>query len=81
MKRWEREQLNIIDWLNNSLQYMYKVLNTNNIPDECGIAIEYKIPVASRRVDFMLTGINEIYEEYTTKASVYTNGEVVRLHT
>ncbi|NFL34496.1 DUF2075 domain-containing protein [Clostridium botulinum] len=48
----------IASW-NNSLQYMYKVLNTNEISDECGVAIEYKIPATSRRVDFMLTGLDD----------------------
>lgn len=44
---------------NNSLMYMYKVLNTKDIPDNCGVAIEYKIPATSRRIDFMLTGLDE----------------------
>jgi DUF2075 family protein/DNA replication protein DnaC len=48
-----------MDSWNNSLQYMYKVLNTTDIPDNCGVAIEYKIPATSRRVDFMLTGLDD----------------------
>lgn len=44
---------------NNSMNYMYKVLNTPTIPEECGVAIEYKIPATSRRIDFMLSGLNE----------------------
>lgn len=44
---------------NNSMNYLYKVLNTPTIPDDVGIAIEYKIPATSRRVDFMITGLNE----------------------
>ncbi len=44
---------------NNSMNYMYKVLNTPEIPEECGIAIEYKIPATSRRIDFMLSGLDE----------------------
>ncbi|AWK52770.1 ATP-binding protein [Clostridium beijerinckii] len=47
-----------MDSWNNSLQYMYKVLNTDAIPNNCGVAIEYKIPATSRRVDFMLTGLD-----------------------
>ncbi|WP_143315449.1 DUF2075 domain-containing protein [Clostridium sp. HBUAS56017] len=42
-----------------SMLYMYKALNTNDIPDECGVAIEYKIPATSKRVDFILTGLDE----------------------
>ncbi|MGE5473944.1 MAG: DNA/RNA helicase domain-containing protein [Ignavibacteriales bacterium] len=41
---------------NNSMNYMLKVLNTPDIPDECGVAIEYKIPKTSNRIDFMLSG-------------------------
>lgn len=48
-----------IESWNNSLMYMYKVLNTKDIPNNCGVAIEYKIPATSRRIDFMLTGLDE----------------------
>lgn len=44
---------------NNSMNYMYKVLNTPMIPDDVGVAIEYKVPTTSRRIDFMLTGLDE----------------------
>ena len=40
----------------NSLEYMYKVLNDKEIPDEAGIAIEYNIPQTSKRVDFIISG-------------------------
>ncbi len=38
------------------MQYMYKVLNTAEIPDACGIAIEFGVPYTSSRIDFLLTG-------------------------
>ena len=41
---------------NNSMQYMMKVLIDNNIPRNIGIAIEFKIPNTSKRVDFIITG-------------------------
>lgn len=41
---------------NNSMQYMMKVLIDNNIPLNVGIAIEFKIPNTSKRVDFIITG-------------------------
>ena len=41
---------------NNSMQYMMKVLIDNNIPGNVGIAIEFKIPNTSKRVDFIITG-------------------------
>lgn len=41
---------------NNSMQYMMKVLIDNRIPQNVGIAIEFKIPNTSKRVDFIITG-------------------------
>lgn len=43
----------------NSLEYMYKVLNDNTIPENSGIAIEYNIPQTSKRVDFIISGYDE----------------------
>lgn len=40
----------------NSLEYMYKVLNDRGIPEDSGIAIEYNIPQTSKRVDFIISG-------------------------
>lgn len=40
----------------NSLEYMYKVLNDDEIPNDAGIAIEYNIPQTSKRVDFIISG-------------------------
>ncbi|MBB6451623.1 putative ATPase [Salirhabdus euzebyi] len=36
--------------------HMYRVLNDQSIPDDAGVAIEYKIPYTSKRVDFLLSG-------------------------
>ncbi len=43
----------------NSMQYMYRVLSDNEIPKDAGIAIEFKIPYTSKRVDFLITGKKE----------------------
>ena len=43
----------------NSLEYMYKVLNDDEIPQDAGIAIEYNIPQTSKRVDFLISGYDE----------------------
>jgi len=43
----------------NSLEYMYKVLNDHEIPDNSGVAIEYNIPQTSLRVDFIISGYDE----------------------
>ncbi len=43
----------------NSLEYMYKVLNDTEIPENSGIAIEYNIPQTSKRVDFLISGYDK----------------------
>lgn len=45
----------VVAW-RNSMEYMYKVLNAPEIPDGCGVAIEFKVPYTEKRVDFLLTG-------------------------
>ena len=40
----------------NSMQYMKDVLADESIPKNCGVAIEYKIPYTSKRIDFIITG-------------------------
>ena len=45
-------------WVN-SLEYMYKVLNDNDIPKDSGIAIEYNLPNTAKRVDFLISGYDE----------------------
>lgn len=42
-------------WIH-SLNYMYKVVNDAEIPNDAGIAIEYNIPYSAKRVDFMISG-------------------------
>lgn len=53
----------ILSW-KNSLQYMDRVLNDPQIPDDCGVAIEYQLPQTSKRIDFILTGSGENNLEY-----------------
>ena len=43
----------------NSLNYMYKVMNDPDIPIDAGVAIEYSIPQTSKRVDFIVSGYDE----------------------
>lgn len=43
----------------NSMEYMYKVLNDEDIPKDAGIAIEYNIPQTSKRVDFLISGYDQ----------------------
>ncbi|MGE0792671.1 MAG: DNA/RNA helicase domain-containing protein [Candidatus Woesearchaeota archaeon] len=49
----------------NSMEYMYKVINTENIPNDSGIAIEFRIPLTNNRIDFIISGYDE-----TNKGSV-----------
>lgn len=50
-------QQEIISWAN-SLQYMDRILHDDGIPHDAGVAIEYHLPQSSKRVDFILTGID-----------------------
>lgn len=43
----------------NSLNYMYKVLNDGDIPSDVGVAIEFNIPQTSKRIDFMISGYGQ----------------------
>lgn len=47
----------------NSMQYMRNILDSDEIPDNCGVAIEYNIPTTSKRIDFILTGTDEINKQ------------------
>lgn len=44
----------------NSLQYMEKVMNDTEIPDDVGVAIEYNVPQTSKRVDFIVSGYDSL---------------------
>jgi uncharacterized protein len=43
----------------NSMQYMYRVLSDSEIPKDAGVAIEFKIPHTSKRVDFLISGSDQ----------------------
>lgn len=43
----------------NSLQYMRNVLDDSDISDACDLAIEYQIPLTSKRVDFLIAGVDD----------------------
>jgi hypothetical protein len=48
----------ISSW-NDSMQYMFKVLSSDDIPDNAGVAIEFKIPSTSKRIDFLISGTDD----------------------
>lgn len=41
---------------NNSLRFMETILRKSNVPDDCGVLIEYNIPSTSKRIDFIISG-------------------------
>lgn len=47
----------------NSLQFMDRVLRDDSIPADAGISIEYHVPRSSKRIDFIITGLNPENEE------------------
>jgi len=48
----------INSWTESMLR-MRGVLADPEIPSDCGVAIEYNIPTTSKRIDFVLSGIND----------------------
>ncbi len=43
----------------NSLNRVVKIINNKDIPEDAGIAVEYKVPETDRRIDFMISGYSE----------------------
>ena len=41
------------------MRFMETVVRKSQIPNDCGILIEYNIPSTSKRIDFVITGHNE----------------------
>jgi len=48
-------QSQINSW-RNSMEFMFKVLQDIKVPADAGIAIEFNIPLTSKRVDFIISG-------------------------
>ena len=44
---------------NNSMQFMGTIVRKSEVPDDCGIMVEYNIPSTSKRIDFVITGQDE----------------------
>lgn len=51
------------DSWHNSLREMHLVLDDEDIPGDSGVAIEYRIPQTSKRIDFIITGQDEHNKE------------------
>ena len=50
-------------WKNSLGNAMYHAMNTDTIPDDAGVAIEYSIPRTKNRIDFLVTGEDENGQE------------------
>ncbi len=46
-------------WKNSLGDAMYKVMQSDKIPNDSGVAIEYSIPRTKNRIDFVITGEDE----------------------
>ena len=44
---------------NNSMRFMETIVRKSQIPDDCGILVEYSIPSTSKRIDFVIAGHDE----------------------
>jgi len=47
----------------NSMMYMNTILSDTQIPESIGISIEFQIPLTSKRIDFIITGLNDFKKE------------------
>ncbi len=50
-------------WKNSLGNAMYHIINTDKIPDDSTIAVEYGINRTKNRIDFIICGIDENYKE------------------
>jgi DUF2075 family protein len=55
-------QNEIASW-KNSMRYMKDVIDDNDISNTTGISIEFQVPLTSKRIDFILTGLNDNKQE------------------
>lgn len=77
----------VLSW-RNSMMYMNTLLGDNEIPNNAGISIEFQIPLTSKRIDFIITGLNEEKKEQViiielkqwSKAQLTDKDAVVKTH-
>lgn len=56
LKTGKETAISEINSFKNSLSFMDKVLHDKDIPEDCGISIEYHIPQTAKRIDFIISG-------------------------
>lgn len=52
----------VLSWTN-SMMHMNNVLSDPEIAVDAGISIEFQIPLTSKRIDFIITGLSEEYKQ------------------
>lgn len=52
-----------ISWRNSIGSEMYKCIDTDEIPSDADVAIEYRIPRTKNRIDFLISGLDENQKE------------------
>lgn len=50
-------------WKNSLGNAMFHVMNTDSIPSDATVAIEYRLPLGRMRIDFIVSGVDENYKE------------------
>lgn len=55
--------LNEVNSWRNSISHMYRVMTDNGIPENAGVSIEFQIPLTSKRIDFIVSGLDEDQKE------------------
>lgn len=74
-------------WIN-SMQFMNNAVRQAEIPEDCGVLIEFTLPLSSKRIDFMLVGRDESERENAIivelkqwqTASLTPYGDLVKTH-
>ena len=53
----------VLSW-SNSMMYMNTIISDIDIPTDVGISIEFQIPLTCKRIDFIITGLNQDKKEH-----------------
>ena len=56
-----------------SLEFMGKIIRRSNISNDCGVMIEFGLPSTSKRIDFIVSGIDERGREACSSFSVQSS--------
>jgi len=80
-------QNEVLSWTN-SMMHMSNVLSDPEIATDAGISIEFQIPLTSKRIDFIITGLSEEHKQQViivelkqwSKAQLTEKEAMVRTH-